>query len=289
MSDWTIEEFRRQGFLHLKGFFDPAEVEQIRCEAKEVFIRQMLSRGIVSRPPAEEAGFEQALYRYFESDLTGFMNCGKHIQHLISLHRLAVDPRIEATLRELQLQSPNICTRPVLFFNSRHLAKKEIYWRVFTHQDWRSMQGSLDSVVVWIPLVDVDRRLGALEIVPGSHRRGLLTSSVEDGFGKVEGFSDDQFAAVEAQPGDAIFFSAFLVHRSGNNQTRSIRWSCHFRYNNLEEPTFIARGYPHPYIYKPAEELLTPGFPTVEEVQQVFEGAASGSIICEGAPGEIQH
>ena len=69
----------------------------------------------------------------------------------------------------LGLRFPNVSTRPVLFFNSRHLAEKEVYWKVSPHQDWRSMQGSLDSVVVWLPLCDIDVALGALEVVPQSH------------------------------------------------------------------------------------------------------------------------
>jgi len=42
------------------------------------------------------------------------------------------------------------------------------------------------------------------------------------------------------------------------------------RYNNLDEPTFIERGYPMAYIYKPETELVTPNFPTVEQLKEVF-------------------
>jgi ectoine hydroxylase-related dioxygenase (phytanoyl-CoA dioxygenase family) len=182
------------------------------------------------------------------------------------------------------LQFPNISTRPVLFFNSRNLATKEVYWRVFAHQDWRSMQGSLNSVVVWLPLGDIDRKLGALEIVPGSHRQGLLTSEVVERFGKVDGFDDAQFQSIEVQQGDALFFSAFLVHRSGTNSTESVRWSCHFRYNDLAEETFVERGYPHPYVYQPAEELLTPNFPSREQVARVFSDTNDACQVCHRPP-----
>ena len=132
------------------------------------------------------------------------------------------------------------------------------------------MQGSLDSIVVWVPLVDVDASLGALEVVPGSHKLGLLTTEVVNSFGKVDQFTDDQFISVKVTRGDVLFFSTFLVHRSGVNTTESIRWSCHFRYNNLAEKTFIERGYPHPYIYKPQDELITPNFPQTGSVAELF-------------------
>src|SRR5258705_13247877 len=107
------------------------------------------------------------------------------------------------------------------------------------------MQGSLASILVWVPLADVAVKLGALEVVPGSHKYGLLTTEVINGFGKVDRFNDSDFTSIEAAQRDVLFFSSFLVHRSGVNATNSIRWSCHFRFNNLSEETFIERGYPH--------------------------------------------
>ena len=94
------------------------------------------------------------------------------------------------------------------------------------------------------------------------------------GIGRIDGLSDEQYQSVEVKAGDALFFSAFLVHRSGNNVTDSIRWSCHFRYNDLEEPTFVSRKYPNPYIYKPQQELVTKNFPSVEQLRKQFSGTA---------------
>jgi hypothetical protein len=132
------------------------------------------------------------------------------------------------------------------------------------------MQGSLNSIVVWVPLGDVSRELGALEIIPGSHLWGLQDSSQDEWFRHIEGLQDDQFVSTEMNAGDALFFSSFLVHRSGDNVTDSIRWSCHFRYNDLEEPTFVTRKYPNPYTYAPQQELLTKDFPSVEELRRAF-------------------
>ena len=254
------------------GFFDPAEVDSIRQDARRVFLMQLRRHSILDAgSEVAEPDFEHALFQLFEQHQADFVNAGKQIQHLISLHRLSVDARIVAALGELGLEFPNINTRPVLFFNSRHLAREEVYWRVFAHQDWRSMQGSLDGVVVWIPLVDIDTALGALEIIPGSHLLGLVdTAEVVNAFGRAADIDEADFVPVEVRQGDALFMSSFLIHRSGTNSTRSIRWSCHFRYNNLAESTFVNRGYPHSFLYKPSEQLLTPDFPTREQVRHAF-------------------
>ena len=78
---------------------------------------------------------------------------------------------------------------------------------------------------------------------------------------------------VEVKQGDALFFSSFLVHRSGDNVTDAIRWSCHFRYNDLAENTFIERKYPNPYTYAPQQELITENFPNIEYLTNYFQQA----------------
>jgi phytanoyl-CoA hydroxylase len=266
-----VKSYKENGYLHLKGFFHRREVDVIRDDAKQVFIAQMRRLGILSVDDVSERDFELAMFKFFDVDLQSFTNCGKQAQHLISLHRLSLDERVICAIVELGLEFPNVSTRPLLYFNSRRLATKEVYWRLSMHQDWRSMQGSLDAVVVWVPLVDIDRSLGALEVIPGSHKMGLLQSEMADGYGHLkEPVPMSGALPVEVEVGDALFFSAFLVHQSGTSITDSIRWSCHFRYNNLREKTFIDRGFPHPYIYKPQEELITKHFPQRTQVADIF-------------------
>jgi phytanoyl-CoA hydroxylase len=269
------EIFQEQGFVRLNGFFNREDVERVRVDAKWVFINQMVSQGFVAQPVVDERQFERGMTRYFSEDPEGFINCGKTCQHLISLHRLSLREELVEQLFTLGVKRPNICTRPVLYFNSRHLAKSEVYYKSPPHQDWRSMQGSLNAMVIWVPLADVPQKLGALEIIPGSHVWGLQDSREDEWYRRIEGLSDEQYQSVEIAAGDVLFFSAFLVHRSGNNVTDSIRWSCHFRYNDLEESTFVYRKYPNPYNYKPQQELVTKDFPSTDQLQKVFPGRAT--------------
>lgn len=277
MDNDLKELFDKQGFVNLNGFFKNQDIECVRSDAKWVFLNQMVSRGIVTHHDIDEREFERGLFRYFSADTDGFINCGKTCQHLISLYRLSLAENLVQQLIALGVQRPNVCTRPVLFFNSRHLAKSDAYYKSPPHQDWRSMQGSLNSIVIWVPLVDVPRELGALEIIPGSHLWGLQDSHEDEWYRSIDGPGDEQYQSVEVKAGDALFFSAFLVHRSGDNVTDSIRWSCHFRYNDLKESTFVRRKYPNPYIYKPQQELVTKDFPSIEQLQMFFSGTAAAA------------
>jgi ectoine hydroxylase-related dioxygenase (phytanoyl-CoA dioxygenase family) len=142
-----------------------------------------------------------------------------------------------------------MCTRPVLFFNHPQLAKEEVYYKTPKHQDWPSMEASLNSLVVWVPLVDVNEENGSIIIYPGSHKQGVLPFNVNGGFAEVEYKGESIQPTMEI--GDIAIFSTFLVHKSGDILDNSIRWSCHFRYTDMLENDFIKRGYPNPYIYKP--------------------------------------
>ena len=136
------------------------------------------------------------------------------------------------------------------------------------------MQGSLDALVAWVPFVAVAPGWNTLEVVPGSHRTGLLPS-VPHVFGSEVApghYTDGDFVPLSAAPGDVVLFSMFLVHRTGKGNRPGVRWAASFRYNNLDEASFVDRDYPNPYIYRPRDDLLFEDFPTQADMRRVFGG-----------------
>ena len=111
------------------------------------------------------------------------------------------------------------------------------------------MQGSTDSLIAWLPLVEVNEKNGAIEILPLSHTKGLLNTVEDKWYRKIpdelvdlKEFRDDQLVEKVI-----LLFSSTLVHRSGSNSTNNMRWACQFRYNNLDESSFIERETFNPY------------------------------------------
>lgn len=272
ISNEQRQQFRQDGFLLLKNALDVTILDNIYRSARQLFATQ-IERVLGETVDVDDRdAFEEALFRLFEKDFTTYANTGKTMQHSILLHQLGVSDTVLNLLRELGLSDPVIAVRPGMQLNSRYLSKDgNTYWKLDPHQDWRSGQGSLDSVVVWLPLVPAGKELGALQIIPGSHLDGLRPAETGGYEGFIsEGINEDDFVQTEFEVGDILIFSKLLVHRSGFNTTRNIRWSIQLRYNNLAEPTYIERGYPSPYMYKPQEQLITPDFPTTEHVRKVF-------------------
>jgi ectoine hydroxylase-related dioxygenase (phytanoyl-CoA dioxygenase family) len=243
---YQIEDFKNDGVLVIKNFFNPSKIVEVRKNAESVFERQFNHFGY-------SGTFREKIQNLFDNNFDVFVNCGKTIQQgLFELYELSVSKDIKNLLNGLGIASPNICTRPVLFFNNKNLAKDSVYYKTPPHQDWSSMQSSDNSVVIWIPLVDVTKENGAIIFYPETHKLGPLPYEKIGGFAKVnilEGY--EKTIQPELKIGDIAVFSTLLIHESGEIMDDSIRWSCHFRYTDLDSKDFIGRGFPNPYEYKP--------------------------------------
>ncbi|OEK05218.1 phytanoyl-CoA dioxygenase family protein [Roseivirga misakiensis] len=272
LDNQDLQNFRNDGFCLKSDFVNQSFVDKIRDKAKSVFARQITAQNI-ELESLEDVHFEKALYALFKKDFHAFIGAAKLCQHTMELHQLAIADDLINNLKVLGLEEPAICVKPIIFFNSRHISKIEGHYKTPGHQDWRSMQGSINSMVVWIPLMDLNRELGTLEIVPGSHRSGLYKSEEDEWFRNIpeSEIPESEYVSIDVKKGDALFFSSFLVHRSGNNSSENIRWSMHFRYNDMNESTFIERKFPHPYkVYHPEKGLVTPDFPKRQDLAKVF-------------------
>ncbi|MFN9000525.1 MAG: phytanoyl-CoA dioxygenase family protein [Holosporales bacterium] len=75
------------------------------------------------------------------------------------------------------------------------------------------MLSSMDSLVVWVPLVDVGKNNGSIIIWPKSHLKGPLPFVANGGFASVQTEGDG--LQTELEIGDIVIFSTLLVHSSG--------------------------------------------------------------------------
>lgn len=270
-----IAGYREAGYAVLKNAFDASLVDSIFCEVCDVFRPILEFHGISSSEPTG-AKFDAALEELFRRDMTAYLSAAKATQSAPGLHSFGAGHMILELVRSFGLAQPLIAVRPVVHILSDSLRVDGGYHRTPPHQDWRSVQGSLDSLVVWLPLVAVDRRFGAIEVIPGSHLEGLLETR-RDPFGNVVELSsvdNERFVPVEVEPGDAVVFSMFTVHRTGSEQRSGIRWAVSFRYNNAAAPDYAAHSYPNPFGYKSQDDLLIDGFPTPDDVRAVFSKLA---------------
>ena len=248
------QRFEEQGYMIVKNMFNPSHITNILTEIQSIFMIQAKNNGV------NTGEVDSSMYNLFNSHRKIFKNCGKQAQHLIDVWSLSCDDKlINNLINVCGLKFPNICTRPVTMFNSMSLASNEGYHTLSAHQDSVSMRGSDNSIVIWLPLVEISQELGPLQIIPSSHLQGNLVDDIDEfGFGVVPDtmFKDEDFVSIDnVVPGDALFFNSRLVHRSGKLWSeKGIRWTLQFRYNDLLDKKFIEEGFTSPYVYRPMTE-----------------------------------
>jgi len=141
----------------------------------------------------------------------------------LSTHRaadLCADERI------LDLIAPIV--HPGIAIYSAKLVAKEPHDGIVCHwhQDeayYAQMSQSQTRMSVWIPLQDTTREHGCLQVIPGSHRRGLQPYSKKEGgtcnLG-IDGPIDlTDRVYLPAPAGSIVLFSALLWHASDDNTT----------------------------------------------------------------------
>ena len=156
--------------------------------------------------------------------------------------------------------------------NSTNISAKGDYAPL--HQDWRSIQGSLNCIVIWIPIAELNDKMGNIEYYPSSHLQGLLPTLKHSWYRKVD-FSLSKKIKIKKdriKKGDAFFFSSFLIHKSAINKDNKIRVSLQFRYNDIEDKDYIRRGYPCNYIHSiPKKKLLKKDIPELEKIKRLYK------------------
>ncbi|HWO63157.1 MAG TPA: phytanoyl-CoA dioxygenase family protein [Umezawaea sp.] len=106
------------------------------------------------------------------------------------------------------------------------------------HQDYPGIQGSERALAVWTPLVPVEPGTGALTVLPGSHRAGLLPMRLSNN--SMVGWEAEADTSTvhtgRLNPGDVIVFTAFTVHSGSANEGPRLRISADCRYQPVSDP-----------------------------------------------------
>lgn len=227
------EDYNRDGYVKVENAVNPHIMLAGACELKSMFDADV-------------------------SKYIGYLIASaKHIE----AQRVFLDTRLLGNI----IAVPIIISQPVLHVMSPALCIPDGYYGTAAHQDWPSTQGSLDCVTVWIALTDAGIGNFPLEVIPGSHKRGLLEGKMNGSVLEVD-YDEKEFVPIECKAGDVIFLSGFTVHRTGAGT--GFRVAVSQRFDNAAEPTFIERGYP--CAQKRIVDREVRWKPTVEQVRAIY-------------------
>ena len=120
------------------------------------------------------------------------------------------------------------------------------------HQDYPYVQDSLDALIYWIPLHDVNEEGGCLMVAPGSHQQGILPVRMTQSTPCIKDLQLADSSVIKRYSpiplpvnlGDVIVFSTLLLHSSRPNNTPFPRWTLQIRHGNFENPFSMQKHWP---------------------------------------------
>lgn len=267
----NIKEYRKQGFYIARGLNSEVQARALLQKVYQLFHLQLcrFEPSLESNPD----NLYSEMQKLLKHDVNAYLAAARRSSKLVDLHRYLSHDNILSALSDLAVELPTVVTEPILHINADKLAIPGGYMGFAPHQDWPSIQGSLDCVVVWAPLVEINDVNFPLQVIPNSHKNGLLKGKETANLYEVDPtlYNSDDFISINVKPGDVIFMSSWTVHRTGINNSHGFRMACSTRYDNCTEQTFIDRGFPCAYKRSVERKLITPSFPTTENITRLFK------------------
>ncbi len=221
LSPESIERYRHDGILMLRGVFTPEEIQSVAAETAALLARKDLL----------DAHNLRVRWQYhYETGDPVFELFDPIVDLAPRCHDLAKDPRIASVLTTL-------LGEPVQLFKDKLIYKPAGAGGYPLHQDfiaWPGFPESFTTVVIAIDGASADN--GCIEVFPGRHAQGCL--SERDG--NFHMLSDESIAgatplALELQPGDIAIYGCFMPHRSTFNRTQSSRRHLLLSYNAVSD------------------------------------------------------
>ena len=213
--------FEESGYVHLGRVLgeDPLRALQERIDAimlGEVHYEHMRFQldsedGVYGHTPPETMGHKGPTLAYRKiMDLEQDPLFLRYMQH----------PLFRQITRHYMGESVSIYR--AMFMNKPADRGTELPW----HQDvgWGWGVDTMPTVTVWTALDPSTRYNGCMQVIPGSHRHGVIA---ERHFPSAEELAhyapEDSVVDLEAEPGEVILLHNLLLHRSGINPSGQSR------------------------------------------------------------------
>jgi ectoine hydroxylase-related dioxygenase (phytanoyl-CoA dioxygenase family) len=231
----------RDGFAVLKGLVHSQELARFEHDIAVAGEELAAQRGIARTS-------DEAIADVLRSAGRHRAMLFDHIKRLFSLLRLSTE--IGTALEEAGLLRHAEIAVPIVWPTLRADLPGEATYFLPLHQDYATTR-CRTAWRLWIPLRDVDRHHGSMDVVPGSHREsfryrheGAASLSIERDELTRRGLTTQ---TLELSAGDGVIFNPWLVHGSVANQSQRTKWVLLLHVQDLA--AFVNPDEPNDPIY----------------------------------------
>ena len=218
LTDDELETFRRDGYVRLGRVVDDDELAALQQRIDQIMLGEVRYDGMMMQLDSESGD-----YADLPAQTRGFK--GPSLAYR-KIQDLELDPVFLAYLRRPLIRSlcerlvgPGITIFRSMFMNKPAHRGTLLPW----HQDGGDQWGlDIDPIItLWLALDPATIANGCVQVIPGSHRLGLLserghTITPEQ---EAEHCPQDRIVHLELQPGELVLLHNFLLHRSDRNAT----------------------------------------------------------------------
>ena len=260
LTEKQISEFRRDGLLILRNFYDlERDIHPIQQAVYEI-IGLIITKYclLIDRPEFKPETFDAGFQQILAANRTYGAEIYDAAKQIPAFVRLVSHPGHEQLFRELRADSlPAVAAGG---YGVRIDNPNEDRFRANWHQEYPAQLRSLDGLVYWSPLVRVTEDMGPVEFCPGSQVEGPIPVFTRDKNSpeKTGAYSltlkDEQnllkkypHVSPLMVPGDLVIVDFLVLHASGHNRSNRSRWSMQLRYFNFNEPTGLSHGWKGSY------------------------------------------
>ena len=181
---------------------------------------------------------------FFETDAV-WDEVYPRIQCLESFHRFFHQPWMTQIMS--RVAGEDVFVYPMKM--ARIATPRKIGYETPPHQDAHSHHAGPTMAGIWVALHDVDATMGRVQMLPGSHTRGVRPVFEAQGVGGVqcEIYEDEtEWHVSDFEKGDALIFNSRTVHRAEpNTNERRVRLSVDTRFCDYGAPVFSTNLEPH--------------------------------------------
>lgn len=198
--------------------------------------------------------FHQELGKLQELEPRKFSKLYDSLQTLSIVQRIGNSEKILKIASELLKKSDeplswiNLSNTPVLFrMDEPRKNSHTLDW----HQErvsYKQNDDGKNGLVIWIPLQNVNKEKGTLDVCVGSHKDGFMEPTHSGTYGNIQDtkkFLSNEIAenykqqSIEMNAGDALFVSMLVIHKSGNmDNANKFRLTATMRIHNTYSSDF---------------------------------------------------
>lgn len=249
LDDFTAAQkfYEDNGFLIIKNFYSPIELEDFRVEVKNIIKAYLIKAGLQEIVTSTKDVFSQGIIALEKVDHEYVAAVYDTIFQSPSFYRICGNRNTESCIKKLlQIDSNHALYG---FTNRCRIDPPNDNRRTYGwHQEvfYTIPKGSY--IQTWAPLIfDTTYENGTIEVAVGSHKEKIAKQSWREIDGRAtQIIVDEEIVAkyekkvVEMKVGEILFFSGFLAHRSGNNVSTQVRYSLVGMYHDVNNASFFA-------------------------------------------------